>query len=48
MGALIVYAFNSGLSLAGVSTRTIRILAIGVLVIVAVSIDQVDHAKVRA
>ncbi|UFN42906.1 ABC transporter permease [Nocardioides okcheonensis] len=46
VGALIVYAFNSGLSLAGVD-QNYRILAIGVLVIVAVSIDQWIR-KVRA
>ena len=36
---LIVYAFNIGLSLAGVDDQ-LRVLAIGVLIIVAVSIDQ--------
>jgi len=39
LGALIVYAFNIGLSLAGVDDQ-LRVLAIGVLIIVAVSIDQ--------
>jgi len=39
LGALIVYAFTFGLSLAGVDQQY-RVLAIGVLVIVAVSIDQ--------
>ena len=39
LGALIVYAFNIGLALAGVDDQ-LRILAIGVLIIVAVSIDQ--------
>ena len=38
-GALIVYAFNNGLALAGVDDQ-LRVLAIGVLIIVAVSIDQ--------
>ncbi len=38
-GALIVYAFNLGLSLAGVDDQ-LRVLTIGVLIIVAVSIDQ--------
>lgn len=46
IGALIVYAFNSGLSLAGVDQNW-RVLAIGVLVIVAVSVDQWIR-KVRA
>jgi ribose/xylose/arabinose/galactoside ABC-type transport system permease subunit len=46
VGALIVYAFNSGLSLAGVD-QNYRLLAIGVLVIVAVSVDQWIR-KVRA
>lgn len=46
IGALIVYAFNNGLSLAGFDERP-RILAIGVLVIVAVSVDQWIR-KVRA
>ena len=46
VGALIVYAFNSGLSLAGVD-QNYRILAIGVLIIVAVSVDQWIR-KVRA
>ena len=39
LGALIVYTFNIGLSLAGVDDQ-LRVLAIGVLIIVAVSIDQ--------
>ena len=39
LGALIVYAFNIGLSLAGVDDQ-LRVLAIGVLIIVAVSVDQ--------
>lgn len=39
LGALIVYAFNIGLALAGVDDQ-LRILSIGVLIIVAVSIDQ--------
>ncbi|MDQ2757198.1 MAG: ABC transporter permease [Actinomycetota bacterium] len=39
LGALIVYAFTFGLSLAGVDQQY-RVLAIGVLVIVAVAIDQ--------
>ena len=39
LGALIVYAFNIGLALAGVDDQ-LRILTIGVLIIVAVSIDQ--------
>jgi fructose transport system permease protein len=39
LGALIVYAFNIGLALAGVDDQ-LRVLAIGVLIIVAVSIDQ--------
>ena len=39
LGALIVYAFNIGLSLARVDDQ-LRVLAIGVLIIVAVSIDQ--------
>jgi fructose transport system permease protein len=39
LGALIVYSFNIGLSLAGVDAQ-LRVLAIGVLIIVAVSIDQ--------
>ena len=39
LGALIVYAFNTGLALASVDDQ-LRILAIGVLIIVAVSIDQ--------
>jgi fructose transport system permease protein len=39
LGALIVYAFNNGLALAGVDDQ-LRILAIGVLIIVAVTIDQ--------
>ena len=39
LGALIVYVFNNGLALAGVDDQ-LRILAIGVLIIVAVTIDQ--------
>lgn len=39
LGALIVYAFNTGLALAGVDDQ-LRVLVIGVLIIVAVSIDQ--------
>jgi fructose transport system permease protein len=39
LGALIVYTFSLGLSLAGVDDQY-RVLATGVLVIVAVSIDQ--------
>ena len=39
LGALIVYAFNVGLSLARVDDQ-LRVLTIGVLIIVAVSIDQ--------
>jgi len=39
LGALIVYAFNTGLSLAGVDDQ-LRVLAIGVLIIVAVAVDQ--------
>lgn len=39
LGALIVYAFQFGLSLAGVDQQ-FRVLAVGVLVIVAVAIDQ--------
>jgi fructose transport system permease protein len=39
LGALIVQSFATGLSLAGVDDQ-IRVLAIGVLVIVAVSVDQ--------
>ncbi len=39
LGALIVYVFRSGLSLAGVDDQW-RVLATGVLIIVAVSIDQ--------
>jgi fructose transport system permease protein len=39
LGALIVYSFNVGLALAGVDDQ-LRILTIGVLIIVAVSIDQ--------
>jgi fructose transport system permease protein len=39
LGALIVYAFNTGLALAGVDDQ-LRVLTIGVLIIVAVSIDQ--------
>ena len=38
-GALIIGVFRSGLSLAGVDDQW-RVLAIGVLIIVAVSIDQ--------
>jgi len=39
LGAVIVYAFQFGLSLAGVDQQ-FRVLAVGVLVIVAVAIDQ--------
>ncbi|MGB3685629.1 MAG: hypothetical protein WA991_07405 [Ornithinimicrobium sp.] len=39
MGALIVQSFTTGLSLAGVDEQY-RLLAVGVLVIVAVSVDQ--------
>ncbi len=39
LGALIVYAFNTGLALANVDDQ-LRILTIGVLIIVAVSVDQ--------
>jgi fructose transport system permease protein len=39
LGALIVYAFNIGLALANVDDQ-LRVLTIGVLIIVAVSIDQ--------
>jgi len=39
LGALIIGVFRSGLSLAGVDDQW-RVLAIGVLIIVAVSIDQ--------
>ena len=39
LGALIVYAFNIGLSLAGVDDQ-LRVLSIGLLIIIAVSIDQ--------
>jgi fructose transport system permease protein len=39
LGALIVYSFNIGLSLAGVDDQ-LRVLTIGVLIIVAVSVDQ--------
>jgi fructose transport system permease protein len=39
LGALIVYSFNTGLSLAGVNDQ-LRVLVIGVLIIAAVSIDQ--------
>jgi fructose transport system permease protein len=39
IGARIVYAFTFGLSLAGVDQQY-RVLAVGVLVILAVSIDQ--------
>jgi fructose transport system permease protein len=46
LGALIVYSFRSGLSLAGVDDQW-RVMAIGVLIIVAVSIDQWIR-KVRA
>jgi fructose transport system permease protein len=46
IGALIVGVFRSGLSLAGVDDQY-RVLAIGVLVIAAVSIDQWIR-KVRA
>jgi fructose transport system permease protein len=46
LGALIVYFFRSGLSLAGVDDQY-RILAIGVLVIAAVAVDQWIR-KVRA
>jgi fructose transport system permease protein len=46
LGALIVGVFRSGLSLAGVDDQY-RVLAIGVLVIAAVSIDQWIR-KVRA
>ena len=46
IGALIVGVFRSGLSLAGVDDQY-RVLAIGILVIVAVSIDQWIR-KVRA
>jgi fructose transport system permease protein len=46
IGALIVYFFRSGLSLAGVDDQY-RILAIGVLVITAVAVDQWIR-KVRA
>ena len=46
LGALIVYFFRSGLALAGVDDQY-RILAIGVLVITAVAIDQWIR-KVRA
>ena len=46
LGALIVYAFNIGLSLAGVNDQ-LRVLTIGVLIITAVSIDQWIR-KVRA
>ena len=46
LGALIVYTFSTGLSLAGVDDQY-RVLATGVLVIVAVSIDQWIR-KVRA
>ncbi len=46
LGALIVQAFTVGLSLAGVDQQ-FRLLAVGVLVIVAVSVDQWIR-KVRA
>ena len=46
LGALIVYFFRSGLSLAGVDDQY-RILAIGMLVIAAVAVDQWIR-KVRA
>lgn len=46
LGALIVYAFRLGLSLAGVDDQW-RVLAIGLLIIVAVSLDQWIR-KVRA
>ena len=46
LGALIVGVFRSGLSLAGVDDQY-RVLAIGVLVIIAVAIDQWIR-KVRA
>jgi fructose transport system permease protein len=39
LGALIVYVFNLGLSLAGVDAQ-FRVLAVGILIIVAVSLDQ--------
>jgi len=39
LGALIVQSFTVGLSLAGVDDQY-RLLAVGVLVIVAVAIDQ--------
>lgn len=39
LGALIVYSFNIGLSLAGVDDQ-LRVLTIGVLIIAAVTIDQ--------
>jgi fructose transport system permease protein len=39
LGALIVYSFNTGLALANVDDQ-LRVLTIGVLIIVAVSIDQ--------
>ncbi len=39
LGGLIVYSFNIGLSLAGVDDQ-LRVLAIGVLIIVAVAVDQ--------
>ena len=39
LGALIVYAFNIGLSLAGVDDQ-LRVLTIGILIIVAVAVDQ--------
>jgi fructose transport system permease protein len=39
LGGLIVYSFNTGLALAGVDDQ-LRVLVIGVLIIVAVSIDQ--------
>ena len=46
LGALIVGVFRSGLSLAGVDDQY-RVLPIGVLVIVAVAVDQWIR-KVRA
>jgi fructose transport system permease protein len=39
LGALIVQSFTIGLSLAGVDSQY-RLLAVGILVIVAVSVDQ--------
>jgi fructose transport system permease protein len=46
IGTLIVYAFNNGLALAGVD-KNFRVLAIGILIIAAVSVDQWIR-KVRA